>query len=223
MSNQSVMEKALQFAATARQIQISRAEEVTTFATTTKINQLRDQLEQLRTTLEAARRLNAEGASIDLGKAANGLSLFRKRTAGGVPSDTALNGAITTVSNAGKGIGAAVQQAWTSWSAERLAELRVDRLVMFEGAEAAAAKASLKDLGKLRAGEARAATITQFLAVHGRLRERLDEAPDPNPELLDLLRRLDAGTTLDKLTADDLRLLSEHGLTGTIVVRRRAS
>jgi hypothetical protein len=223
MSNQSVMEKALQFAATARQIQISRAEEVNTFATTTKINQLRDQLEQLRTTLEAARRLNAQGASIDLRKAANGLSLFRQRAAGGVPSDSALNGAITTVSNASKGISTALQQAWASWAAERLAELRVDRLVMFEGAEAAAANASLKDLGKLRAGEARAATITQFLAVHGRLREQLDEAPDPNPELLGLLRQLDAGTTLDKLTADDLRLLSEHGLTSTIVVRRRAS
>ncbi|MEV0731910.1 hypothetical protein [Polymorphospora sp. NPDC050346] len=223
MSDQSVMEKALQLAAAARQIQISQAEEVSTFATTTKIDQLHERLGRLRIVLEAARRLNAHGASIDLQKTENGLSIFRQRAAGGVPSDSALNGAIAKVTRVGEDIGARLAETWHAWCTERLAELRRDRLVMLEGAEATTAGAGMKDLEKLRAGEPRAAAITQFLAVHGSLREQLDAAPDPDPKLLDLLQRLTVGTTLDKLTVDDLRLLSERGLARTVQVRRRVT
>jgi hypothetical protein len=140
-----------------------------------------------------------------------------------VPPPKALNGAIDTVARVGNEIGQSLLQGWRSWCDERMAELRRDRMVMLEGGDATAAEAAWKDLEKLRRDSPRAAAITQFMILHDGLREKLDSALDPEPELVDLLRRLKAGTTLGKLTPDDLRLLYDRGLADSVEVRRRTS
>ncbi|GIF63918.1 hypothetical protein Ais01nite_19530 [Asanoa ishikariensis] len=223
MSNQSVSEKALLLAAEARRIAVSQSDQVNEFAVHTKIDTLRKNLDQLRVVLDAARQLNAKGAAIDLTDADAGLATFRGRSGKGVPSNKALDGAINTVSEVSTKIGATLKQAWVDWCDARLGELQVGRRVMLEGKAAHDANLSLRDLEKFRNGEPRAAAITQFRLIHDSLRERLDEAPDPDPQLVELFGRLNAGTTFDKLTADDLTLIHQHKLGSTIEVRRRVS
>lgn len=223
MSNQTVTEKALLLAAEARRIGVSQSEEEATVAVTTRINDLLARLGDLRTVVDASRRLNNHGAQIPLDKVDDGLAVLRKRSGNGVPPPKALNGAIDTVTRVGSEIGDLLLQGWRSWCDERMAELRRDRMVMLESGDATAAEAAMKDLEKLRRDKPRAAAVTQFMVLHDGLREKLDSALDPEPELVELLRRLKAGTTLSRLTPDDLRLLYERGLADSVEVRRRTS
>jgi hypothetical protein len=223
VSNQSINEKALLLASEARRVGHSQSEEVNAFAVTKKIEDLRKNLGQLETVLTAARRLNANGAAIDLTGADDGLATLRMRSGTGLPPNRSLDNASKAVSEVNTRVGVSLKQAWLAWCDTRLKELRRDRIEMLEGKAAVAATVSLRELEKLRGAEPRAATITQFLLTHESLRDRLDAAPDPDPELLELLGRLSGGTTLDKLTDTDLALIRRYGIGGTIEVRRRFS
>ncbi|GGO02006.1 hypothetical protein [Micromonospora parathelypteridis] len=223
MSNQSVRDKALMVASEARRIGLGQQEEATAIAVSTRISTLRDKLDGLRTTLEAARRLNQYGADIPLSNVDDGLERFRQRAGEGLPSKPALDAAARTVEGVENQLRQALREAWRSWCEQRLAELRRDRLVMLPAGEAFAAEETLADLEKLRRGDLRAAAIQQFAISHRELRAQLDSTPDPDPEVLDLLQRLQVGTTLDKLTPADLQLLYDRQLAGTVEVRRRAT
>ncbi|MFC8614953.1 hypothetical protein ACFT9M_00845 [Micromonospora purpureochromogenes] len=223
MSNQSVRDKALMVASEARRIGLGQQEEATAIAVSTRISTLRDKLDGLRTTLEAARRLNQYGADIPLSNVDDGLERFRQRAGDGLPSKPALDAAARTVEGVENQLRQALREAWRSWCEQRLAELRRDRLVMLPAGEASAAEETLADLEKLRRGDPRAAAIQQFAISHRELRAQLDSTLDPDPEVLDLLQRLQVGTTLDKLTQADLQLLYDRQLAGTVEVRRRAT
>ncbi|GAA4243215.1 hypothetical protein [Dactylosporangium darangshiense] len=223
MSNQSVRDKALLLASEARRIEVGQQETATAVAVSTRVNTLRDKLEGLRTTLQAARRLNAHGGDISLDNVNEGLDRFRQRAGGGLPSKPALDSAARTVDGVESRLRQALREAWRAWCEQRMAELRRDRLVMLSVREAAAAEQALADLDKLRRGDVRAAAIQQFVISHRELRAELDNAPDPDPEVLELLERLRVGTTLDKLTPADLQLLYDRQLASTVEVRRRAT
>ncbi|RAO52537.1 hypothetical protein [Micromonospora saelicesensis] len=223
MSEQSVRDKALVLASEARRIDLGQQEEATAVAITSRIKTLRDGLERLRNTLQAARRLNVHGANVPLNGVDDGLKRFRQRAGEGLPSKMALDTAARAVDRVESTVRQALREAWRTWCEQRMAELRRDRLVMLPAGEASAAELSLADLEKLRRGAPRAADIQQFVISHRELRAQLDSAPDPDPEVLDLLHRLQVGTTLDKLTPADLQLLYDRQLAGTVEVRRRAT
>jgi hypothetical protein len=221
VSNQSIGEKALLLASEARRVKHSQTQELDAFAVTKKIEDLRKNLGQLETVLAAARRLNANGTAIDLHGVDDGLAALRTRAGTGLPPNKSLDNASKAVGEVSTRIGVPLKQAWLAWCDARLAELRRDRIEMLEGKAAVAATASLRELEKLRGVEPRAAAVAQFLLTHESLRERLDAAPLPDPELLELLGRLSGGTTLDALTDTDLALIRRYGIGGTIEVRRR--
>ncbi|MGS2616366.1 hypothetical protein ACVCAH_17850 [Micromonospora sp. LZ34] len=223
MSDQSVRDKALMVASEARRIGLGQQEEATAVAVSTRISTLRDKLDGLRTTLEAARRLNRYGAAIPLSNVDDGLDRFRQRAGEGLPSKAALDAAARTVERVENQLRQALRGAWRVWCEQRLAELRQDRLVMLSAGEASAAEEALADLERLRRGDPRAAAVQQFVISHRELRAQLDNVPDPDPEVLELLRRLQVGTTLDKLTPADLQLLFDRQLARTVEVRRRAT
>ncbi|MGW3854085.1 hypothetical protein [Micromonospora arida] len=223
MSSQSVRDKALMLASEARRIDLGQQEEATAVAVSSRISRLRDKLDVLRTTLQAARRLNSYGADIPLNDVDEGLDRFRQRAGDGLPSKVALDGAARTVERVENQVRQALREAWRAWCEQCLAELRRDRLVMLSAGETAAAEEALADLEKLRRGDPRAAAIQQFAISYRELRAQLDNAPDPDPEVLELLRRLQVGTTLDKLTPADLQLLYDRQLAGSVEVRRRAT
>jgi len=222
MSDESVRDKALLLAAAGRRVSLSQQKASAAIAVTSRIKTLRDNLEALRTVLQAARRLNERGAQISLQDIDKGLDNFRKRAGAGVPSKRTIDNAASIVGDLATRIQKDLQGEWQSWCKHRMAELKTDRIAMLPSGEAMAAEASLADLEKLRRGEPRAAAIQQFAFAHRELRTQLDAAPEPDPEVLKLLDRLRVGTTLDTLTLADIQLLFDRKLAGTIEVRRRA-
>jgi hypothetical protein len=219
MAEQCVRDKALALAGEARRIGLSQQEESAAVAVASRLRTLQAELAKLQTTLRTAGEFNAHGGAILLTPIDDGLGRFRQRAAEGVPSNQALDAAIRAVQGVEGRVRKALRDAWRPWCLQRLSELRQDRLVALLPAEAAGARAALTDLKNLSRDEISVAAIKHFALSHRELRAQLDNAPDPDPALLDLRQRLETGTTLDKLSQDELRLLYDRQLASSVTVR----
>lgn len=222
MSDECVRDKALRLASIARGIGAERQDDDTAHRVGRAVQELKETLAELAVVVQAARKLNDHGADIAFDKLDDGLALFIRRAGDGLPSSQAVTGARRTVSGVRERIRTQLQEAWRTWHEARFAELHQDRIPMLAPSEAPAAGNSLEQLRKLARVEPRAAAIAEFVLVHTELRRQLDEAAEPEPEILELLERLRVGTTLDNLSDDDIALLRDKQLASAVEVRRRS-
>lgn len=223
MSDESVRDKALRLASVARSIGAERQDDDTAHRVGRAVNDLRATLADLSAVAQAARQLNEKGAAINIANLGEGLELFIRRAGDGLPSSQAVTGARMTVRGVCDRITEQLQVQWRTWYEARFAELHEDRLPMLEPTQLSAAGSSLDRLRSMTRSLPQAATITEFAQLHRELRRQLDEAPEPEPELVELLKRLRVGITLDTLSDQDIALLRTKRLAGGIEVRRRSA
>jgi hypothetical protein len=221
MSETPLRDKALALISEARRVSDSRESEAEARRVDTALADLIKDLDELTTVLDAARLLNSRGAAIPLDKLDGGLAMFINRSGHGLPSSQAVQGARKSVKSVRTAVGTPLIEAWQQWSNSRLSELRTERLEMLGDEQAIVARAAVDQLRKFARQPPTATVIQQFLATHAGVRVELDEAPEPDPEVIELLTRLRAGTTLDKLSDADIALLREKQLDSTIEIRRR--
>lgn len=117
------------------------------------------------------------------------------------------------------------QQAWKSWTAERLGRLGRERIAVLPGAERRSARERWSRLERIAASLPDRSSVAEFVTTYDNLRELLDNLPDLPSQLVDLLDRLSQRTplTIADLSDEELRILRESDVSSQIELRRRDS
>lgn len=224
MTVTSVLDRARALTATANRLREGSEAEDNAKRILTQADGLSNTLAQLRRLVEASRALRELGATIDIGNIDDGRDRFSRLAADGLglPSYQAIAGARRTVETVLQRVQSVFTPAWAQWTAERLAELPVQRLSVLPAAEQRADRAVLGELKKLAKIESpHAREIASFATAHGELKEALDRLREPDPGLERLLSRLSQRMTLDQVSDAEISLLREYGLADQIELHRR--
>lgn len=194
-----------------------------------RLLELRSQLNQLRSQLAVTQDLQSRGAGldIDLSGVDDGRAGFERSLGpSGLPSNQVFNTAKKKTQAVTDRLAEENQAAWSAWTEQLLADLplaRISMLVEIE-AEKQASKRQL-ELERIARGKASKEAITTFTTTYAGLAELLQDTQDPPEALVDLLNRLreQPGLTLSDVTDEEIALLRECRMDAHITLKRKGS
>ncbi|WP_158786401.1 hypothetical protein [Streptomyces sp. NRRL F-5065] len=194
-----------------------------------RLLELRSQLNQLRSQLAVTQALQSRGAGldIDLSGINDGRAGFERSLGpSGLPSNPVFNTAKKKTQAVTDRLAEENQAAWSAWTGQLLAELPLARISMLVEVETEkeASKRQL-ELQRIARGKASKEAITTFETTYAGLAELLQDAQDPPEELVNLLNRLreQPGLTLRDVTDEEITLLRECGMDAYISLQRKGS
>ncbi|MFF8928949.1 hypothetical protein ACF1AO_16920 [Streptomyces longwoodensis] len=194
-----------------------------------RLLELRSQLNQLRSQLAVTQALQSRGAGldIDLSGIDDGRAGFERSLGpSGLPSNQVFNTAKKKTQAVTDRLAEENQAAWSAWTEQLLAKLplaRISMLVELE-AEKQASKRQI-ELERIARGKASQEAITTFATTYAGLAELLQDTQDPPEALVDLLNRLreQPGLTLSDVTDEEIALLRECRMDAHITLKRKGS
>ncbi|MBZ6111170.1 MULTISPECIES: hypothetical protein [Streptomyces] len=194
-----------------------------------RLLELRSQLNQLRSQLAVTQALQSRGAGldIDLSGIDDGRAGFERSLGpSGLPSNQVFNTAKKKTQAVTDRLAEENQAAWSAWTEQLLADLplaRISMLVELE-AEKQASRRQL-ELERIARGKASKEDITTFATTYAGLAELLQDTQDPPEALVDLLNRLreQPGLTLSDVTDEEIALLRECRMDAHITLKRKGS
>ncbi len=194
-----------------------------------RLLELRSQLNQLRSQLVVTQALQSRGAGldIDLSGIDDGRAGFERSLGpSGLPSNQVFNTAKKKTQAVTDRLAEENQAAWSAWTEQLLAELplaRISMLVELE-AEKQASKRQI-ELERIVRGKASQEAITTFATTYAGLAELLQDTQDPPQALVNLLNRLreQPGLTLSDVTDEEIALLRECRMDAHITLKRKGS
>ncbi|MFE6739040.1 hypothetical protein [Streptomyces tubercidicus] len=229
MTQMSVYEKAKLLEDHASRIADGEESQRQATRVSTRLMELRSQLNQLRSHLAVTKALQARGAGldIDLSGIDDGRAGFERSLGpSSLPSNQVFSTAKKKTQAVADRLGEANQAAWSEWTGQMLAELPIARISMLlaPGAEKQAS-ARHAELERVARGKASQDSITTFAVTHAGLAELLQDAQDPPQALAALLDRLreQSGLTLRDITDEEIALIREYGMDAHISLKRKGS
>lgn len=222
----TVLEKANRFRTQAQLISAQQSDSDELTRLTHRVADVRTALLKLDRALAAARSIAdlPNAPTIDI-PADDGYNDFKRKIDGSDFNDSVFRAAVRKLDAAAAKIDIGGQQAWKSWTAQRLGDLRPERLAVLPAAERKGILERRTRLERIASAPAAPAAVTEFVTSYDLLRERLDDLPDLPSHLVDLLDRLSQKKpmTIADLSEEDLRILRESEVGAQIELRRRDS
>ena len=227
MSNPlSVLDKARAMTAEASRLQQGAEADHEASRISQRVDEVTQLLLQLRQVTGAADRLRAVSGSesVDLSGLDDGRAAFDRHAARGLPSNQVFTAAKQKINGVIARLSEQLGQAWSQWTAMRMADLPLLRIPLLDGDGQASARERRDELQKLSSKPVPTSTdVSLFQSAAELLQETLSRVADPPEEILALLHRLGERPllTLDQLTDHQISLLRQADIAGQIEVRRR--
>jgi hypothetical protein len=222
----TVLEKANRFRTQAELIRAQQSDTDELTRITHRVAAVRTALQNLDRALKAARSIAdlPDAPTIDT-TADDGYNDFKRKIDGSDFNDAVFRAAVRKLDTASAKIDTDGQQAWKTWTAQRLGRLRPERIAVLPAAERKGILERRTRLERIATTPATPAAVTEFVTSYDLLREQLDDLPDLPSRLVDLLERLSQRKplTIADLSEDDLLILRESEVGSQIELRRRDS
>ena len=222
----TVLEKANRFRTQAELIRAQQSETDELARISHRVSAVRAALQNLDRALTAARSIAnlPDALTIDM-TADDGYNDFKRKIDGSDFNDAVFRAAVRKLETAAKKIDTDGLQVWKTWTAQRLGNLRPERVAVLPSAERKGILERRTRLERIAAAPPSPDAVTEFATSYDLLREQLDELPDLPSHLVDLLERLSQRKplTIADLSEDDLLLLRQSEVGTQIELRRRDS
>jgi len=191
-----------------------------------RVAELRTGLQKMSRTLSTAHAIaSLPDAPSIVTTGDDGYTDFKRRVDAGDFKDAVFKTAMRKLSSASSTIETETQDAWKTWTAQRLSRLLTNRVAILPTEQRKRVTDRRTRLDRLASAAPDRAAVTEFLTTYESLLEELDELPDLPAELVELLDRLAQRKplTLADLSEEDLKMLRESEVGAQIELRRRES
>jgi hypothetical protein len=224
VTTNSVYDSALELAAETRRLLAGQQNEQEAQQVASRVLKVAEELRAIADLVAVATSLASAGARpIDLSGIDAGRAAFAAKAANGLPPESAFRAAQQKLKTTSARIAAETMTVWSEWSSAEIAKLPLGRLALLPSERQKAARQKRAEVEKLaRQPKPRRSDLAQFQVVLQGLRESLEEVPDPSPEIVALLAKIDSppAPSLSDLTDEEIAMLRREGLDGQITLRR---
>lgn len=222
MSDTSIFLRALELQAEARKRSDTVKDRDDALRVATEVENAEKLLASLEDLLDVVAALRSNNVEVVISELDSGLRNFEKHAGdGGLPSQQAVQSAIKKIGEVQQRVRLAFSAAWREWAASVIQQLPTDRLALIGKGRAGPVNRALESMKSAVMQVPNDATaVVQFVHHRDIVRRELLGVEDPGPHLREVLMQLQEGTTLDKLTDDDIAVLRKSDWAPNIRVKR---